>query len=91
MVSSKNGKPIGVFGNDDFPGRFCESWQQSMAKYKFQTADIDPLIAYIMAVKDDYELSAIEKACDVSVDIFERYLKPNILEIVKAKKVSHML
>lgn len=61
ITSSQNGKPIGVFGNDDFPVEFCKSWQNAMTAHNFQMTDIGASIAYVMAVKDEYELITIKE------------------------------
>lgn len=88
MKSARNGKAIGVFNKDGFPGEFCESWQKAMGAHNFDNLDIGASIAYIMAPKDESELVTIKKACLVSVDVFGKYLKEQILEIIDAEKVS---
>lgn len=45
------------------------------------------VIAYIMSVKEDSEISTIKKACQVSVDIFNKYLKDQVMEIIDSDKV----
>lgn len=91
MKSSRNGKAIGVFSKDGFPGEFCKSWQDAMSAHNFEMSDIGASIAYIMAVKEESELITIRKACIVSVDVFGKYLKEHILEIIDAEKVSDYL
>lgn len=88
MKSARNGKAIGVFSKDGFPGEFCVSWQKAMESHKFETVDIGASIAYIMAAKEESELNTIKKACLVSVDVFGKYLKEHILEIIDAEKVN---
>lgn len=44
--------------------------------------------AYTMAPKEDSEILTIKKACLVSVDLFTKYLKDQILEIIDNEKVS---
>lgn len=88
MKSSRNGKAIGVFSKDGFPGEFCQSFQTAMSSNNFDTIEIGPTIAYIMAVKEEPEMNSIRKACLVSVDIFGKYLKEQILEIIDAEKVN---
>ena len=39
-----------------------------------------------MAAKEENELSIIKKACQVSVDLFNKYLKEQVMEIVDADK-----
>ena len=42
--------------------------------------------AYLMAAKEENELSIIKKACQISVDLFNKYLKEQVMEIVDADK-----
>lgn len=88
MKKSKNGKTIGVFAKDSFPGEFCELWKKALKDASFETVDIGASIAYILAPKEESELVPIKKACLISVDIFGKYLKENIMEIIDAEKVS---
>jgi len=90
MKKSKNGKKIGVFSKDNFHGEFMDSWKDAMKKEKLETIDISSGAAYVMAAKEENELSIIKKACQVSVDLFNKYLKEQVMEIVDAdKKVKH--
>ncbi|XP_065081595.1 FACT complex subunit spt16-like [Ochlerotatus camptorhynchus] len=77
---SKDGKTLGVFSNYNFPGEFCESWQAFVKDKSFDTVDISVPIGYIMC----------SKACLMTVDVFNKYLKYHIMEIIDAdKKVKH--
>lgn len=88
IKSSKTGKALGVFSKDGFPGEFCESWQKTLKSNGFENVDIGAAMAYIMSPKEEPELLTIKKACLVSVDVFGKYLKEYILEIIDAEKVS---
>jgi len=44
--------------------------------------------AYIMSPKEDSEILTIKKACLVSVDVFTKYLKDQIMEIIDSDKVT---
>lgn len=59
-----------------------------MATHNFHVTDIGASIAYVMAVKDEYELITMKETCRVSVDVYKKYSKQNILEIIDVKKVS---
>lgn len=44
-----------------------------------------------MSVKEESEINVIKKASQVSVDLFNKYLKDQILDVVDAdKKVKHI-
>jgi hypothetical protein len=44
-----------------------------------------------MAPKEEPELLTMKKACVVSVDVFNKYLKDQIMEIIDSDKVSIFL
>lgn len=48
-------------------------------------------MAYIMSSKEDSELSIIRKASQVSVDIFNKYLKDQVMEIIDSDKVRNSI
>ncbi len=52
----------------------------------FRTVDVSAGAAYLMAPKEENELMVIKKACQVSVDLFNKYLKEQVMEIVDADK-----
>ncbi|XP_058830141.1 FACT complex subunit spt16 isoform X1 [Topomyia yanbarensis] len=90
IKESKNGKTLGVFTKDKFPGSFCESWRAFLKDKNFENVDVSVAIGYIMCAKEDTEVITIKKACLVTVDVFNKYLKDHIMEIIDAdKKVKH--
>lgn len=90
IKSSRNGKVIGTFAKDNFSGPFMEAWKQSIKKEDFQTVDLSSAVGYIMSIKEESELNLIKKASQVSVDIFNKYLKDQIMDIIDSdKKVKH--
>lgn len=88
MKSSKSGKTIGVFAKDSFPGEFCESWKTALKDQPFDKVDVGASIAFVMAPKEESEILTIKKACIVSVDVFSKYLKDHIMEVIDADKVK---
>lgn len=88
MKASKNGKSVGVFIKDNFPGEFCESWRTTIKDKEFEQIDVSAAVGYVMCDKEDSEVMTIKKACLVTVDIFTKYLKDHIMEIIDADKVS---
>lgn len=90
IKDSKSGKTLGVFTKDSFPGEFCESWRAFLKDKSFESVDISVPIGYIMCAKEESEVITIKKACLVTVDVFNKYLKDHIMEIIDAdKKVKH--
>ncbi|KAG5683886.1 hypothetical protein PVAND_013146 [Polypedilum vanderplanki] len=90
MEGSKKGKTVGVFSKDNFPGEFCESWRAHLKKKDFEQIDVSGAFGWIMCVKEESEILTIKKACLVTVDVFNKYLKDHIMEIIDAdKKVKH--
>lgn len=90
MKQSKKGKTLGVFIKDNFPGEFCESWRAVMKEKSFEMIDIGVALGYIMSSKEESEILTIKKACLVTVDVFNKYLKDHIMEIIDADKVNYL-
>lgn len=81
---------MGVFSKDPFPGEFCEAWQTALKSESFEKVDVCAAFAFVMAPKEESELVTIKKACVVSIDVYSKYLKDHIMEVIDAdKKVKH--
>ncbi|XP_050309696.1 FACT complex subunit spt16 [Anthonomus grandis grandis] len=90
IKESKGGKVVGHFPKDNYPGPFMESWRATLKSENFELMDASASIAYLMAPKEDSEITTIKKACLVTVDVFTKYLKDQIMEIIDSdKKVKH--
>ncbi|CAB0035722.1 unnamed protein product [Trichogramma brassicae] len=90
MKESKNGKTIGIFQKDTFKTPFVESWKNAMKAENFDQVDVSASVAYVMSPKEDSEILTVKKACLVSVDVFTKYLKDQIMEVIdNDKKVKH--
>ncbi|ODM94648.1 FACT complex subunit spt16 [Orchesella cincta] len=90
LKGSKGGKTIGTFTKDKFPGEFMDSWKSAFSKEGFETIDIAAPIALVYAVKEDPELHTMKRAAQATADVFSKYLKDQIMDIVDAdKKVRH--
>lgn len=87
---SKKGKRIGVFSKDKFPGDFMKSWYDCLSKEAYEKVDISASIAYTIAVKEDGELNLMKKAATITSDVFNKFFKERVMEIVDAdEKVRH--
>nr|CAI5822103.1 unnamed protein product [Callosobruchus analis] len=90
IKESKQGKSVGVFSKDNYTGPLIDSWKAALKKEEFQTIDMSASVAYIMCPKEDAEILTIKKACMITVDVFTKYLKDQIMEIIDSeKKVKH--
>lgn len=90
IKASKNGKVVGHFPKDNYPGPFMDAWRAALKKEDFEMYDASAPIAYLMAPKEDSEITTIKKASMVTVDVFTKYLKDQIMEIIDSdKKVKH--
>ncbi|XP_070574512.1 FACT complex subunit SPT16-like [Ptychodera flava] len=90
IKDSKKGKGIGIFPKDNFPGDFMESWRKALEQEGFEKHDISAAIAYIMSVKESNEVSMVKRASAVTCEVFNKYLKEQIMEAVDIdKRVRH--
>ncbi|XP_057320695.1 FACT complex subunit spt16 isoform X1 [Microplitis mediator] len=90
IKGSKKGKTLGVFSKENYPGAFMDAWRAAIKPHAFDTIDVSAAAAYVMCPKEDVEILTIKKACVVSVDVFTKYLKDQIMEIIDSdKKVKH--
>lgn len=53
--------------------------------------DVSAGLAYVMAPKDDLEMPIIKKACQSTCDIYNKYLKQQIIDAIDAEKVCSIL
>ncbi|EFN79862.1 FACT complex subunit spt16 [Harpegnathos saltator] len=90
IKESKKGRTLGVFSKENYPGAFMDAWRAALKTESFDTVDVSAAAAYVMCAKEDIEILTIKKACLVSVDVFNKYLKDQIMEIIDSdKKVKH--
>lgn len=88
IKESKNRKTLGVFPKNTYSSKFCQSWNVVLKDNQFKTIDITAGVAYIICPKEDSELAAIKEACNVTVNVFTKYLKEKILEAIDGDMVS---
>ncbi|XP_016116493.1 FACT complex subunit SPT16-like, partial [Sinocyclocheilus grahami] len=87
---SRDGKTVGVFMKDKFPGEYMKSWSDMITAEGLQRVDVSTAVAYTMAVKEDGELALMKKAAAVTSDVFTKFFKERVMEIVDAdEKVKH--
>ncbi|KAG5846267.1 FACT complex subunit SPT16 [Anguilla anguilla] len=88
--ASKEGKTVGVFIKDKFPGEYMKSWNDMMTAEGLERVDVSAVVAYTMAVKEDGELALMRKAAGVTSEVFSKFFKERVMEIVDAdEKVRH--
>ena len=49
--------------------------------------DLSASFAYVMAPKDESEVSVIKKACTATMDLFKKYLQGQLMDVIDADKV----
>ncbi|XP_059476610.1 FACT complex subunit spt16 [Neocloeon triangulifer] len=92
IKGSKEGKVVGMFvkDKDGFNDSFVKSFKNTMKGENFEIFDASTAMSYAMGPKDDQELSTTRKACQVSSDLYNKYLKDQIMDIIDSeKKVRH--
>ena len=89
IKDSKNGKLLGVFVEDkEYLGTFMDDLRNVLGKFAWE--DMSNAVALIMAPKEDSEVNLIKKACQTSMDVFSKYLKEQIMDIIDSdKRVQH--
>ncbi|XP_066250840.1 FACT complex subunit spt16 [Euwallacea similis] len=90
IKESRNGKVVGHFPKDNYQGPYMDSWREALKNEAFELVDANAPIAYLMAPKEDSEITTMKKASLVTVDVFTKFLKDQIMEIIDSdKKVKH--
>ena len=51
--------------------------------------DVTLSVALLMAPKDESEIKTIRKACQATVDLYSKYLKEQLIEIIDKDKVGN--
>lgn len=49
--------------------------------------DISSALAYVMAPKEESEVMVVKKACQASMDLFNKYLKEQLMDLIDKDKV----
>ncbi len=70
-----------------------ESWRSFWSKNggDFKNADVTAVVTAVMAPKEDTELAVIKKAAGVTSEVFSKYLKEQIMDIIDSDKVKTVL
>lgn len=109
---SKEGKRVGIFSKDKFPGDYMKSWNDTITSgglekvnrapetplcaslvwptpsvFSHLQVDISAVVAYAMAVKEDGELSLMKKAAAITSEVYSKFFKERVMEIVDADEV----
>ncbi|KAF3837315.1 hypothetical protein F7725_004779 [Dissostichus mawsoni] len=90
IKGSKEGKTVGIFSKDKFPGEYMKSWNETISTEGLEKVDISAVVAYTMAVKEDGELNLMKKAASITSEVYSKFFKERVMEIVDAdEKVRH--
>lgn len=90
VIQKDESKRFGEFSKDRFKNDFITEFRKRLNELNFQTVDVAAAFAYLMAVKEDNEIETIKKACGVTVEIFNKFVKDQITVIIDAeKRIKH--
>ncbi|XP_042233309.1 FACT complex subunit spt16-like isoform X2 [Homarus americanus] len=90
IKGSKNGSKIGVYAKDKFTSDLIDAWRKAVKEGNFEQFDMSSHMAIVMSAKEESEIITIKKACNATVDVFSKYLKEQIMDIIdRDKKVKH--
>ncbi|XP_042890224.1 FACT complex subunit SPT16-like [Penaeus japonicus] len=90
IKGSKEGTKIGVYAKDKFSSDLIDSWRKALKEASFEQVDISATMALVMSPKEESEIAIIKKASNATVDVFSKYLKEQIMDIIdRDKKVKH--
>ncbi|XP_065828141.1 FACT complex subunit SPT16-like [Oscarella lobularis] len=90
MKQSGNGKTIGMFLKEKTRSTFVDRWGARLDKESFEKVEIGPAMALVMAPKDEAELAVIKRAAQLSSDVFSKFYKTKLVEVVdQEKRLKH--
>lgn len=90
ISSSKAGKVVGQFPKDKYTNDFYTDFKEVLSSKSFETFDLTTVVALLTAPKDEAEIEITKKASQMTCDVFSKYLKEEIAEIVDSeRKVKH--
>lgn len=90
ISSSRKGCTVGHFPKDKFSSDLTGQFQSSLASANFEMRDVSGVFSDLFAVKDESELSLLSKAGVITCNVFNKYLREEIMEIIDYdKKVKH--
>ncbi|XP_069961297.1 FACT complex subunit spt16-like isoform X1 [Cherax quadricarinatus] len=90
IKTSKGGSKIGVYVKDKFSSDLIDAWRKAVKDANFEQLDMSSHMAIVMSPKEESEIITIKKACSATVDVFSKYLKEQIMDIIdRDKKVKH--
>lgn len=91
IKKSREGKNLGIFAKDKATSEFVDLWKAALTSAKLDsTVDVSPAFAYLMSLKDDHEIGLTKRASQMSVDVYSKYLRQQIMEVIDSdKKIRH--
>ncbi|XP_071546474.1 FACT complex subunit spt16-like [Panulirus ornatus] len=90
IKGSKGGSKIGVYSKDKFSSELIDAWRKAVKEGNFEQLDMSSHMAVVMSAKEESEINTIKKACYATVDVFSKYLKEQIMDIIdRDRKVKH--
>uniref|UniRef100_A0A2P2I040 FACT complex subunit n=1 Tax=Hirondellea gigas TaxID=1518452 RepID=A0A2P2I040_9CRUS len=88
IKGSGRGKTVGVYAKDKFSSDLVDAWRKAIKQ--FEQIDMSTWMGGIMSIREESELSIVKKASSATVDVYNKYLKEQLMEIIdRDKKVKH--
>ncbi len=90
IKDSGSGNALGHVAKDQkFASAFLDSWRSFWSKNSggVTMVDISTALTLVMAPKEDGELAIVKKAAQATSDVFSKYLKEQIMDIIDNDKV----
>jgi len=91
LIKKDENKKIGKFTKEKYSNEFIIDFRKQLNELNFQLVDVSAAFALIMAIKEENEIELIKKASNVTVEIFNKFVKDQIATIIDAeKKIKHV-
>ncbi|KAL5252216.1 hypothetical protein ACHWQZ_G015116 [Mnemiopsis leidyi] len=90
IEKAKTLKSVGYFPKDNFKGELAKQWNSKLKELEIDQVDATTHIALCLAVKDEQELTHLKKVSQYTSDIFSKYVRNELMNLVdEEKKVKH--
>ncbi|KAJ3023192.1 FACT complex subunit spt16 [Thoreauomyces humboldtii] len=92
-AGSYDGKRLGGFAKDRYPGKLVTEWKNALkaSDVKFEDVDVAAAVTTHMAVKDDSEIKIIRAAAKLTSLILKKHFVSQMMDVIdEGKQVKHV-